>query len=87
MRLRGGRSSWIEQAGTTFDLAKRVATGHGYRDMRRGEYKWLLWRLWYYREIGQILVIEERGCLHVFVGGQDDSLQKRFAGDSEELTP
>src|SRR5271165_917413 len=53
----GERASSHER-GTTFDLSKR---------MSRGQYRWLLWRLAYYKGIGRILVIEERSCIHVFV--------------------
>ena len=53
----GARASTHER-GTTFDLSRR---------MTRARYRWLLLRLAYYRARGEILVIEERSCLHVFV--------------------
>jgi hypothetical protein len=53
----GERASSHER-GTTFDLSKR---------MSRAQYRWLLWRLAYYRGVGRILVIEERSCIHVYV--------------------
>lgn len=53
----GERASSHER-GTTFDLSRR---------MTKTQYKWLLWRLAYYKGIGRILVIEERSCIHVFV--------------------
>jgi hypothetical protein len=56
----GARASTHER-GTTFDLSRR---------MRRSQYRWLLARLAYYKAIGEILVIEERSCIHVFVGNQ-----------------
>lgn len=59
----GARASSHER-GTTFDLGKR--------QMTKAEYQWLLLRLFYYRETGCILVIEERACLHIFVGGADE---------------
>jgi hypothetical protein len=82
----GARASSHER-GTTFDLAQKVYNGRDYVNMRRGEYRWLLLRLMYYRETGRILVIEERGCLHVFVGRRDVCLPTRTSSDSEELTP
>jgi Family of unknown function (DUF5715) len=54
----GTRASTHER-GTTFDLSRR---------MKRGEYRWLITRLAYYRARGEILVIEERACVHIFVG-------------------
>lgn len=54
----GERASSHER-GTTVDLSRK---------MRKREYRWLLARLAYYKAIGQILVIEERACVHVFVG-------------------
>jgi hypothetical protein len=54
----GARASSHER-GTTFDLSRK---------MKRGEYHWLLTRLAYYKARGEILVIEERSCIHVFVG-------------------
>jgi Family of unknown function (DUF5715) len=56
----GARSSSHER-GTTFDLRRRGLSKRGYR--------FLVMRLLYYRAIGRILVIEERGCFHIFVGG------------------
>jgi hypothetical protein len=53
----GARASSHER-GTTFDLS---------RHMRRGEYRWLLTRLAYYRALGRILVIEEKSCIHICV--------------------
>ena len=53
----GTRASSHER-GTTFDLSRR---------MSRAQYRWLLWRLAYYRGVGRILVIEERSCIHVYV--------------------
>jgi len=53
----GARASTHER-GTTFDLSRR---------MKRGEYRWLLLRLAYYRARGEILIIEERACVHIFV--------------------
>lgn len=56
----GDRASSHER-GTTVDFSRR---------MSKREYRWLIGRLLYYRGIGVIHVIEERACLHVFVGGQ-----------------
>jgi hypothetical protein len=53
----GARASTHER-GTTFDLSRR---------MSRARYRWLLLRLAYYRARGEILVIEERACVHIFV--------------------
>lgn len=68
----GERASSHER-GTTFDLAKKTFNGRDYNRMRRGEYRWLLVRLAYYRATGRILVIEERNCVHVFVGRLQNS--------------
>ena len=59
----GERASSHER-GTTFDLSKR---------MTRAQYRWLLWRLAYYKLIGRILVIEEKSCIHIFVIPQEES--------------
>ena len=55
----GYRASSHER-GSTFDIARK--------GLRRCDYRVITIRLLYYRAIGRILVIEERGCLHVFVG-------------------
>ena len=55
----GYRASRHER-GSTFDIAR-----FGFS---RRQNRYLNTRLLYYRAIGRILVIEERGCLHVFVG-------------------
>jgi Family of unknown function (DUF5715) len=57
----GARASSHER-GTTFDIARR--------GMTQREWKFLKTRLLYYRAIGAILVIEEKACVHIFVGGQ-----------------
>ena len=54
----GSRASSHER-GTTFDIGRQLP--------RRG-YRYLVTRLLYYRAIGRILVIEEKGCFHIFVG-------------------
>lgn len=59
----GERASSHER-GTTVDLSRR---------MSKRDYRWLVLQLMYYRAIGKILVIEERHCLHVFVGGTSDA--------------
>jgi Family of unknown function (DUF5715) len=58
----GDRASSHER-GSTFDIAKQGLT-------RRQE-RFLQVRLLYYRVISRVLVIEERGCYHVFVGEGD----------------
>ena len=58
----GYRASSHER-GSTFDISRRSLSVRNYR--------FLVARLLYYRAIGRILVIEERGCLHVFVGEGD----------------
>ncbi len=55
----GYRASSHER-GSTFDIARK--------GLRRCAYRAITIRLLYYRAIGRILVIEERGCYHVFVG-------------------
>ena len=64
---RGAIASSHER-GTTFDIAKKVWTHNGYARMTRREYRWLILSLLYYRSRGDILVIEERACFHIFVG-------------------
>ena len=56
----GDRASSHER-GSTFDIARKGLS-------RRRE-RLLRLRLLYYRAIGIALVIEEKGCYHVFVGG------------------
>jgi hypothetical protein len=58
----GLRASSHER-GTTFDI--------GRRGLKVRDYRFLVARLWYYRAIGKILVIEEKSCYHVFVGEGD----------------
>ena len=58
----GYRASSHER-GSTFDIARRGLT--------RSQIRFLVTRLLYFRAIGRILVIEERGCYHVFVGEGD----------------
>ena len=58
----GYRASSHER-GSTFDISRRSLSVRNYR--------FLVARLLYYRAIGRILVIQERGCLHVFVGEGD----------------
>lgn len=72
----GARASTHER-GTTFDLSRR---------MRMSSYRWLLARLAYYKALGQILVIEERSCIHVFVGMDNhESLEVVPATDVESV--
>jgi hypothetical protein len=61
----GYRASSHER-GSTFDISRKT--------MRTRQYRFLLVRLQYYRATGKILVIEERVCLHVFVGDAGDYL-------------
>ena len=67
----GDRASTHER-GTTVDLSRR---------MRKAEYTWLLWRLFYYQALGKVLVIQESTCLHIFVG-EDLSESNRFASQT-----
>ena len=53
----GERASSHER-GTTVDISRK---------MTKAEYRWLVTRLFYYRAIGKIYVIEERACFHIFV--------------------
>ena len=74
----GYRASSHER-GSTFDISRRSLSVRNYR--------FLVARLLYYRAIGRILVIEERGCLHVFVGdgGRDlDVLISSPVGNLEQ---
>ncbi len=48
------------ERGTTLDISKHLT---------KEQYHWLILRLFYYREIGRILVIQERNCFHIFVKG------------------
>ena len=72
----GYRASSHER-GSTFDISRRSLSVRNYR--------FLVARLLYYRAIGRILVIEERGCLHVFVGEGDlDVLISSPVGNLEQ---
>lgn len=57
-----GESASSHERGTTVDISRKMPRGH---------YRFLLVKLAYYKARGRILVIEERGCLHVFVGGNN----------------
>ena len=54
-----GSAPSSHERGTTVDLA--------HRGLSHSQQRWLITRLLYYRAIGQILVIEEIACYHVFV--------------------
>ena len=56
----GPRASTHER-GTSIDFAKHFT---------KAQYHWIILRLLYYKELGRILVIEERSCLHIFVIGE-----------------
>lgn len=58
----GDRGS-THQRGTTFDISKRLS---------RPQYRWLVLRLLRDRALHRVLVIEEKACFHIFVGGQID---------------
>lgn len=66
-----GASASSHERGTTVDLSRR---------MSRERYRWLLVRLLYYEGRGQILIIEERGCLHIFVGKETPDEQRDDIG-------
>lgn len=57
-----GNNPSSHERGTTVDLSRR---------MPRRDYRYLMTQLLYYRAVGQILVIEERRCIHIFVGGEN----------------
>ena len=71
----GYRASSHER-GSTFDISRRILSVRNYR--------FLVARLLYYRAIGRILVIEERGCLHVFVGDGDLDVISSPVGNLEQ---
>lgn len=62
----GERASSHER-GTTFDLAKKMASNGHVDKINRAKYRWLLTILAYYQGIGRIHIIEERACLHIMV--------------------
>lgn len=55
----GPRASSHERA-TTVDISKHLT---------KAQQRWLMTRLLYYRALGRVLVIQERGCFHIFVKG------------------
>jgi hypothetical protein len=55
----GPRASSHER-GTTVDISKRLT---------KVQQQWLVTRLLYYWALGRVLVIQERGCYHIFVRG------------------
>ena len=76
----GYRASSHER-GSTFDVAR-----HG---LSHRQERFLQVRLLYYRAIGRILVIQERGCYHVFVGaagGDLDVLISSPVGNLEQAS-
>lgn len=56
----GDRASTHER-GTTVDVSKNLT---------RAQRQWLVSRLLYYWALGRVLVIQERGCYHIFVKGE-----------------
>lgn len=56
----GPRASSHER-GTTVDISRRLS---------KAEYNWMMVRLLYYHALGQVLVIEEKRCIHIFVRGE-----------------
>ena len=61
--------------GAFFNAAKFISlgglvilAGHLEKQMD-AQHAWMIDRLLYYRALGQVLVIEERGCFHIFVRG------------------
>lgn len=66
-----GENASSHERGCTLDFSKK---------MSRGQHRWLVVRLLYYRAIGRILVIEERACFHVAV------LPKENVDDYSERT-
>ena len=66
-----GENASSHERGCTLDFSKK---------MSRGQHRWLVVRLLYYRAIGRILVIEERACFHVAV------LPKENVDDYNERT-
>ena len=49
------------ERGTTVDISKHLT---------KEQYHWLILRLFYYREIDKVLVIQEKSCFHIFVKGE-----------------
>jgi Family of unknown function (DUF5715) len=75
----GDRASSHER-GSTFDVARS--------SLSRRQNRYLITRLLYYRAIGRILVIEERSCYHVFVGGNlNDVLIYSPVGGVQQTAP
>lgn len=58
----GPRASSHER-GTTVDISKRLT---------KAQQQWLVTRLLYYYDLGRVLVIQERGCFHIFVRGDSN---------------
>ena len=56
-----GPKASSHERGTTVDISKRLT---------KAQRLWLVTRLLYYRALGQVLVIQERGCFHIFVRGE-----------------
>ena len=60
-----GPKASSHERGTTADISKHLT---------RTQQKWLVIRLLYYRALGWVLVLQERGCLHIFVKGEPDGI-------------
>jgi hypothetical protein len=58
----GPRASSHER-GTTVDISKRLT---------KAQQQWLVTRLLYYYDLGRVLVLQERGCFHIFVRGDSN---------------
>jgi hypothetical protein len=53
--------------------------------LSRAEYQWLVMRLLYYRALHRVLVIEERACFHIFVGGYDVEKEIQESQESQAV--
>jgi hypothetical protein len=54
-----GETASSHEAGTTMDLSRR---------MTRQQTKWMEWRLFYYEQARQVIIVEEeRRCFHIMI--------------------
>jgi Family of unknown function (DUF5715) len=57
-----GPTASVHSTGIAFDITRRGLT--------RSQQRWLEWRLWYWQQIGRVIVEEEKACFHVVVVGE-----------------
>lgn len=71
-----GAAPSSHERGTTVDIS---------RHFTHREYRWVVLRLLVDRALGRVLVIEEKACFHIFVGGTNETSQ--FYPEESDFLP